>query len=995
MSSDSVNKVIVEQSTTENAVVASHEGLINLASGRVALAGGILTTGITVRISEASTSNLKQPPSDPTPEEMIRHKAKASTHTHEEDVGESVLHVRDTLRDREVVRSPYEARSRRSDRLLPDALEDRSSKEIKHRRSKSQPPRDLEVASSVTDTQNAETVDRLFKEKLSLKESQAMVISLFQGEKSLNHRRFLHKVKKLMQKIEESSRKPQSLMGCLIFISSSYPKEMVELLSSDDPLDSMNRIETSATLHFQEIRRSAASLNQDHELSSIQSGKVAYYNKLTSEIAKTLITKEGRINKLLIDPLVAFLSDHQPLCNHEYSLLDALRLLKQSETLQQKIESIKTPSSSPETPLEIIRIQCGLPTDSTPSANDMKTTLLSALLSHPRQGNQGSCFASYLSIALLSAHKIKTADDLISILEKGKLSRKTGRVKRDFPFLFRIGDGALYTSFTIDKSGFVLKGGIPGGPLEKIPGLIAAARYLGFENPAEALKSASFLALADSGGQGTLNSFQILKQLSEKAHALPGNRETTPLKLLLKACYCFDGEVHNPLIRAFESCLADMAEASNQGMIKQPVLFSIIDPVQDFLSSNTSVKDEDKTALISEMQGLLLDRIHLSYDLDVNRDTSPDNNNVCNGGFILHDTKRSSSSSDWMLIGNPEQFKAFAQDILQEAKKKMEVSAPGVDWAACCRELSVYLKGDQFIKNALISFYPDNGTVADMLDHWIDLPYTPWRIISGNLAPNVRDIYMESESDDHDFHHFKVTDALSLLALLVDLAKSLPVYSRFGFLERREMLLPVFTDVHAFNLCLAHPKFREIIIRNTLPIKWIKDHYLKAARALSEERMTENEKSSLLSKLSLALSDLSIGSSWQEAFLPGKETTLRLVREACLKAVTSPDQELYPTRERIVDQALLSAMPERLKTTLLELSIPFADTNWNDGRHDILLCFAPHPGCDKIAVFEMKDDGEILRFIRPGLLLNENLSIPKNPDIQLPPSDPPHRFIAQ
>ncbi|CRX38064.1 hypothetical protein [Estrella lausannensis] len=985
MSSDFIEKSLAEPPNPETGALVVHEGLINLTAGRVSQIGGSLRYGMASKVDDTTRTSFRHSLPEPLPELVMKYRAKTQLHTLEEDIGESILHVRETLKEQEIARSSYEAKE--SERhVLPKALEGLSVPDKRHRRIRSQPNQLKSLVPVDRSSKATKTVDLIFQTTQEIKKTQNQILGLFEKEPLLNHRKPIHKVKKLFDLINQEEDNQLYLLGLVILLTSRQPEEMLSILSSDDLKAAIRRIETSTFKFFGDIRQSLKAQEDDHQLTGLQDGKIAYFNKLAYQIAKILLTSSGEINTQIIDSVISFFTaGPEHALNHEASLINGLLMIKRSELLRKKIEAMAERKPTPLTPLEIIRIQCGLAPHVQPSAQDAKITLLTALLSHPRQGQQGSCFASYLSIALLSSHKIKTTDDLLYILELGKLTRKTKRVKKDFPFMLRIGDGVLHKPFNINQKTWIVESGKAKLPVEKTPGLIAAARCLGLKHTKRAIREAALSLISHENETTQITCMQILKYLADKASSLVSVEERNPLHMLLKACYCFDAEVNNPLIRAFESCLADMAEASNEGMIKQPVMFSILDPLESFLNGQEGILEPEKNALVAEVQRQLMDRIHLSYDLDIRRDSSPDHNSLCIGGFALHDTQRANASDDWNLIDTPQKFKHFAESVLLSAQEIVEKGK----MTRVLAEAAQYLKSDDFLKDALVSFYPEYEHKPTLLANWDSLPYTPWRILSGNIAPNVRDVYMGSEAQDDSFHQFKVSDPLSLMVLLMDLAKSIPVYSHLGYLDRKERKLPVFTDSHAFNLSFSHPAFRDIVVRNALPIKWIKDHYLKLAKALNEERLLPNEKEEMISRLIPRMKEAGLNDSWIRTLEAEPVANLRLVREICLSAELSDTSQMgIKSRERLIDQFIWNAMPIRFKTLFEKEAVPFADTNWNLGCHDILLCFAPQPGTDKIAIFEMKDTGEIIRYIRPGVLLNENLSIPKNPDAMLPAIDP-------
>ncbi len=155
---------------------------------------------------------------------------------------------------------------------------------------------------------------------------------------------------------------------------------------------------------------------------------------LPVEIGKLLILSDGSLNSGLIPELNKnFVNLEEETLNYAQSLKSGLQLIHQSSKFKELIESLN-PNISPQG-AAIVRKTLHLSDNAPVTKRDSLICLLSAFLTHLRQGQSGSCFATFIAIEQQKMRPEETMKDLIQLLEKGSLIRIVDDKEQSFPYM--------------------------------------------------------------------------------------------------------------------------------------------------------------------------------------------------------------------------------------------------------------------------------------------------------------------------------------------------------------------------------------------------------------------------------------------------------------------------------------------------------------------------------------------------------------------------------
>ena len=426
-----------------------------------------------------------------------------------------------------------------------------------------------------------------------------------------------------------------------------------------------------------------------------------FATSLTVEIAKVSITDEGKVNLSKINEILKnCFKENEPgfLCSIKKNLL----CLHDSSDLQMLLESIRPPHS-PAMPSSIIIaaiLQLSPETPIYPA--DARRAALTALLTHPRQEQNGSCFATPLMIQLLLDNPHKSLLDLKSLLETSKLTRIVEGAIKDIPFLLSFNDVKLCQTVTEKDKELLLKH----------PGFLSACKMLGVANPQDAL---------DKELKGSMRIKDLLERLS------PTGR--------MHALLAFEAESCNPLVRVWENVIASMAEQEETGMIKEALISSLMHVLHRKARENPTLEKIKRRRYLSKIQDIVLVRIHFWWDPGTAKiDAASDQRSIW-GAFVLYDKGGKLNPSTWKRIDTPESFISFLREIIVENPEE-----------AISSSLFDYIEKPLFLQTLLLQYYKPYENVSELLQKLDQIPYTPWINRGGNSFNRVLKVYWEKET---------------------------------------------------------------------------------------------------------------------------------------------------------------------------------------------------------------------------------------------------------
>lgn len=787
----------------------------------------------------------------------------------------------------------------------------------------------------------------------------------------------------LAGKDEEKLEFYQEILGkffYLISVDISLGEKLVPLSKNFD--SSLQIIEREFAASLSLIKEKLECFKERHRKTGIQSFEQAMQTAIPYILAQLLITGVGTINYLLIPSLQKnFLHDifSKKYAENYFYVLDCLW---KSPQLCDQLAHLEAPTT-PRAPTSIIlklslSIQNLAPITNFNVQQMVLATALSALASHWRQRGSGSCFASSLTIGLLSSHLELCLKDFAQLIKSNKLSRTICHTVVDFPFLLTPNSSELHKKLfftpeakivkkisedSMENSGELfseedieeeIEGKMEEAFIWEAPGIEKVCHFLAIESQEGVEAAIKILCCekeeeGDSYGGVEATVGELLQQLvlysKEKYSA--ENKDATVL--FTQAALAYESQTCNLLVKAWESAIAGMTEGLDGGLIKQEIIKAVF---KALIQCCREWKLEEGSVQIAyKLKEQLLDYIHLQYDLSMYLPPSTGREGVA-GAFVLYD------KIDNERIDNPLSFANFIQKALIAVAESLPLSPSQKN---SLEKLLHYTKQRNFIINTLCAYCPESILEADPIREYKKMHYAPWVNFSGNLSKVALQVYFEEKSTK-EIEKFMPANGLDLLKKIFLLKKKL-----VDRIEREEIkYIPVSTlGVHAFSLLLSHPSFslEEKMNFN----EWVEQKLLTAGRTVSEallplenlEKIIKYVKKYLLTPNKELLLDNYLAKIPQE--LSVKEW--RSILAAFLESNEPCDAFAHRQRVCSLDTAFYRALPLRLKQLLEASAVQFADTNWQYGNFDLHFCFVVNPATGEVEMWEAYDDGSHLQAI--------------------------------
>lgn len=699
-------------------------------------------------------------------------------------------------------------------------------------------------------------------------------------------------------------------LGMLLFLVSNHQDFEIGLAETskikDRFLEKINEVQKNLKNHYQE-----------HKIIALQSPEIALMTQLPNEIAILLLTEIGTVNIGIIPALINhFVENAKTPKNYEINLMTTFKELCHSASLREKISEISSPEVL-RTPINrIIRAVLDLPLNITPTPLHAKQAALSALLSHIRQGTEGSCFATPLIIWLLTCDLSQCANDLNSLLTYGKITRKIHQEKRDFPFIPRIANKTINKSFILSRTGHIIGSDGPKGYLWDVPGFVKACKAINIENYNEALLSIIAPIFEDIKTNETEVTVRtVLKHLAKHFASEKESAGT----LYINAYLSFEGQISNPLLGIWENAIAGMAEADETSMVTAAVLDSITTVIlKNFKGARKKLKPYIKTELTK--------RIHFQYDPIVSHSNPGILKNTTEGAFVLYDKGGYKQSSSWTRVSNPEDFQSFISRILESIQNRIEENEPELSKNIFL--LTEFVMTNDFLIQILNHYYPANVSIEDPIKDYKQIHFAPWTTKSGNNFSKVVQVYFEAKQNNSELKLIK--NPKILLEKILELERKNP--------HQKRVLVRI-PGIHAFSIFLDHPTLKlipeESKISEMILSPEIKADLIKYAL---KEFVSKKNKLAFTTQIETLKKDLSIREF--RTYLNSLITRLES---------KEPDFTLF-------DGFLYNLLPTDLKEQMDKQAIHFADTNWSNGFHDVHFCFVVNPGTGELEVWTSLDN---------------------------------------
>jgi hypothetical protein len=782
------------------------------------------------------------------------------------------------------------------------------------------------------------------------------------------------------------------MLGRLIYLTNQNLSAVAKCIQTETPQNALIEIQNEFSVAIQNLSYQLQNYYAIHYETQLQSPELAFHTKIPSFIAEALLTDTGTINLGIIDLLAEKFLISDPPINHQVNLAYGLHLLQYSPQLRNEFEKIRRPSSPNMPSNDVIRAVLGLSPEIEITDLHAKQTILTALLSHIRQGEAGSCFATSLANEILSAHLAFCLKDLTQIIQESKLTRTIKGVCKDIPFIKSIPDEDLTKKISIDRKGYVITHHKTQGPLWEAPGIQAACSSLAIKDVRKAVQALTHsFPFADKSYEIEIKEF--IKMLCEYKTTLEPDKKAVIGTLYSQACFAFSAQTAQPLLKVWENAIANMAEAQEGGMIKTNILESILYALQFKLGEMKVPPSKMIKQLLQEIKKNLYARIQLQYDPLVKDSSIDDQQLKAKGGFVLyHKDQR---------FDNPQKFNLFlAEIIFQISKKAKTLNVTDEELKIINQFFDVllpYLQSDEFMTRVLVKYHPSNA-VQLMVEphHYNNLKFTPWITRTGNNSKTVLEVYLEANQPIQT-EKILSENLEERLNTIIKIGQRLSDVEKDSYLinpnKSSQLRIPGWHT--GCLILLGNHALMRAIKRDSSIEEWLEKFIKAPGKQVADSLMDSATRHQLLKQLSQSVlpnflpKDKLIIFDQLAKELP-ENLSIKEYRNSLIQLCRkSPDLKpafILDNMIRKLDTAIYQSLNPELKKHLENSALHLIDTNWCYNVHDIHLCAIVNPGTGELELWEAYSNSSHLTAINQKDWLQEweILMIPE----KLIPNDP-------
>lgn len=672
----------------------------------------------------------------------------------------------------------------------------------------------------------------------------------------------------------------------------------------------------------------------------ISSAKKAKHIAIPIAISRTLIPPAGPMLEDLIPSIISeFVNEDNP---YSHSLKAGLKLLYQSADLKSTIEETRLPEDHFSNSALLIRATLNLSKKAELHDFHAKRTALSAFLTHMRQGQNGSCFASFFAIELQSINPHGALLDFKQLLREGKLLRKIDNQIHDFPYLMKTEIPQLSAEWIVSGSGKIHSD--PPSYLWDLPGIQSICDYL--EVPCQEYILTFLKSFCPEGKTVELTLDHLLDDLSIKYSC-----EREYLAVI------FTSSTHHPLLSIWGNSIAGMAEGLSGSMLKSALIQSIHYLVKKAAKTNGYLDLLNQYEILPKIEYAVMQRSHYLYDPTLTL------KNILKGAFVLYDSHDSKDFKNWTKTGNAPDFLNYLTNLIESVWLELDNNAVDHLKQAILKELSE----EDFICLLLKRYHRENQNISPDKISTNYLRYTPWISSIGNDPQMVLKVYHETENT-YSIKQITPASAEELLNLIQQTIQSLPYDRKKKYLSHGDYILPLrIKGVHVFSLLVCHPSMQPFLTsseKKQYPSDLIKSLSKITISSQIKNLITEycysfvepNHYKTIDEKLS----------SLQKKYSPQQLKDFLITTLKDYKPVLYRDEELI----REIELKILEFLPKNVRTEWENSIVHFADTNWQTDIQDIHYGIGINPCTGKTELMSVLGNGKIYKFLDQNQFLN-------------------------
>lgn len=675
---------------------------------------------------------------------------------------------------------------------------------------------------------------------------------------------------------------------------------------------------------------------------------------LPKVMAQVLITSSGFLNIGLGDYLQTVLFDKTKTLHYQETIAHAIQLLKEQTSLQNRLLQIQAPATPGYRSETIIRATLNL--DPAVPVNNVHAKIvgLAAFFSKLHQGPIGSCFATNVGMEVQIQRPDKFLDDIAALLQNDKLVRTVDGKPRDIAYVLDATNDALTTAFEVDTEGNIA-------------------------SEVNICSSHSFVNACIQMGISEESSTSAIQQALATLAGTKSTLKTTPLKIietiarqhfrqdimtkidLGKVGFC---AIDNSLVlRAWEELIAAMAEMRKHSYVRSQILKSVAGTLESVLKPTSTAEKRVNALFRNTFINTMNEKLDLRYDpstsVDETSKVSSDGKSNFDAAFVLFNEAGKE-------VLTPDDFRNVILEDIEIAGKSCATRVASDEKPLLQRTINKvieYVKTNAFLQQEIQNFDPDNRKLRDPLANWEQLAGIPWRAQYGDDPMEVLDIYF-NQSTPLEPLQFTPQNAQDLMMIVISIAKQLQ--QKLHYLDQPiDETFAMESPQHAFEFIPEHPTMAAIVKDPRDARTFVTEYVQKQGRIsmpLTEDLRqaiitqaancfkTNAEKERFYSKVE----KINVYDT-VNAFI---EVILDIIKYLLPTALTEHKRNAeYLIRRTVLEHAVRTKSVEALKPFIVH----FADTNWNDGDHNIHFCFFPHEG--RVYFGTVYDDGTNLQMM--------------------------------
>lgn len=696
-----------------------------------------------------------------------------------------------------------------------------------------------------------------------------------------------------------------------------------------------------------------------HEKTGIQCAEEAGNILLAKMLAEGLILKDGSLNFGLIARIEEeFLPPFKR--SHHDTMRWTLRAIASSAELRNRI--MRTGNLKDLGGRGQFVVGCALQKHkkNDRSDRDASQAILSALLSYPRQGSIGSCFATSLTIQTKSSNLGQCVQDFDDLLRKEELSRWVDGKLLSFPYLLKMPQGDLKKKISLSKGG-TIEG--KGEKIWRVPGIREAYRSMGItgkQTKQRILEVLEALSVRDE-----LKDISIGKFIHECAAAFKtdevlkcGDDAADRMK------FAFGSLTSHPLLKVWDNSVAGMSEARLTGKMKKKVIGSTFVVLKSRLARLGKDKVRDQL-ILSAIAEEFTARGELLYDPDFAYQYIKKSGYRSKGAFVLYDNKGRANPDEWKRIDNPSHYLIFVKSLIKSSilgvnqlELKNSVKKEVVE---IMKQLAAFARLSEFGDMA-IRVLNYQKSLKDPLKRYEEHDRTPWVGIMGNRTPEVVAVYHENKAAAP--LEFQPCNAMDLLANIIERAQELGEEQKRLLEKNAQYRLLVRTHgCHAFSLCFGEEKIQQILNREVTLRDWIDANMVAPVKGISHSCVDAQTRNKIYLACSYLISQEN-SDSFKEYFSAIDSTLLypefRNTLLKCFQRLKKRRGKEFAQLKKEVDEILFSTLDQEMRQTVEKGLVKFADSNWIRKGRDVKFAFVYNPFSEILELILVEDETQTI-----------------------------------